>query len=77
MNATEVAAAVEKRAVVRDTGKRDIAAAAGENLAAGGMDFGGAEGRCGSSGPAIVSTSPLVVVSYRALAEQIGDCPHN
>jgi hypothetical protein len=48
MNATEVAAAVEKKAVLRDTGKADIAAAAGENMAAaGGMDFAGVEGQCG------------------------------
>ena len=52
MNATEVATAVEKKAVERDIGKRDIAAAM-ESLAAGGMDFEGAEGRCGSSGLAI------------------------
>ena len=56
MNATEVATAVEKKAVVRDTGKRDIAAAAVENLAAGGMGFAGAEGRCGSLGPGICAT---------------------
>ena len=54
MNTTEVATAVEKRAVARDTGKRDIAAAAVENLAeAGGMGFAGVEGRCGSLAPAI------------------------
>jgi hypothetical protein len=53
MNATEVAAAVEKKAVVRDTGKRDIAAAAVENMAAGGMGFAGVEGRCGFLAPAI------------------------
>ena len=52
MNATEVATAEEKKAVARDIGKRDIAAAA-ENLAAGGMGFAGAEGRCGSLEPAI------------------------
>ena len=46
MNATEVATAVEKKAVAKDKGKRDIAAAA-ENLAAGGMGFAGVEGRCG------------------------------
>jgi hypothetical protein len=54
MNTTEVATAVEKKAVVRDTGKRDIAAAAVENLAAaGGTGFAGVEGRCGSLAPAI------------------------
>jgi hypothetical protein len=59
MNTTEVATAVEKKAVVRDNiiedkGKRDIAAAAVENLAAaGGMGFAGVEGRCGSLAPAI------------------------
>ena len=53
MNTTEVATAVEKKAVVRDTGKRDISAAAVENLAAGGMGFAGVEGRCGSLAPAI------------------------
>ena len=57
MNTTEVATAVEKKAVVRDTGKRDIAAAAVENLAAaGGMGFAGAEGQCGSLEPAICVT---------------------
>jgi len=44
MNAIEVATAVEKKAVERDKGKTDDAAAA-ESLAAGGMDFEGAEGR--------------------------------
>jgi len=53
MNATEVAAAVEKKAAARDIGKKDIAAAAVGNLAAGGMGFAGAEGRCGSLGPGI------------------------
>ena len=54
MNATEVATAVEKKAVVRDTGKRDIAAAAVENMAAaGGMYFAGVEGRCGFLAPAL------------------------
>jgi hypothetical protein len=53
MKATEVAAAVEKKAVARGIGKRDIAAAAVENLAAGGMGFAGVEGRCGSSEPGI------------------------
>jgi hypothetical protein len=52
MNVTEVAMAVEKKAVARDIGKRDIAAAAG-SLAAGGMGFEGAAGRCGSSERAI------------------------
>ena len=52
MNATEVATAAEKKAVARDKGKRDIAVAA-VSLAVGGMGFAGAEGRCGSSGPAI------------------------
>jgi hypothetical protein len=52
MNAIEVAAVAEKRAVARDKGKRDIAAAV-ENLAAGGMDFADAEGQCGSSGQVI------------------------
>ncbi|HWW96362.1 MAG TPA: hypothetical protein VNY74_01635 [Edaphobacter sp.] len=55
MNATEVATAVEKKAVERDIGKRDIAAAAA-SLAAGGMGFEGAEGRCGSLGPGICVT---------------------
>jgi hypothetical protein len=54
MKAIEVATAVEKNAVVRDTGKTDIAAAAVENMAAvGGTDFEGAEGRCGFSRPGI------------------------
>jgi hypothetical protein len=49
MNVTEVATAVEKKAVERDIGKRDIAAAV-ESLAVGGMGFeAGGEGRCGSS----------------------------
>jgi hypothetical protein len=53
MNATEVAMAVEKKAIARDTGKRDIAVAAG-SLAAGGMGFAaGAVDQCGSLGPAI------------------------
>jgi hypothetical protein len=52
MNATEVATAVEKKAVERDKGKRDIAAAA-VSLAVGGMGFAGVEGRCGSLGLAI------------------------
>jgi hypothetical protein len=52
MNATEVAAAVEKKAVERDKGKADIAAAEG-SLAAGGMGFAGVEGRCGFLAPAI------------------------
>ena len=52
MNATEVATAEEKKAVVRDKGKADIAAAV-ESLAAGGMGFAGAEGRCGSLARAI------------------------
>jgi hypothetical protein len=55
MNATEVSTAAEENAVERDIGKRDIAAAVG-NLAAGGMGFEGAEGRCGSLGPAICAT---------------------
>ena len=46
MSATEVATVAEKKAVERDKGKRDIAAAV-ESLAAGGMGFAGAEGRCG------------------------------
>jgi hypothetical protein len=52
MNATEVATAVEEKAVERDKGKTDDAAAV-ESLAAGGMDFEGAGGRCGSLGLAI------------------------
>ena len=44
--------AAEKKAVARDKGKADIAAAVG-SLAAGGMGFAGVEGRCGSLGPAI------------------------
>ena len=60
MNATEVATGVKKKAVARDIGKRDIGkkdiAAAAASLAAGGMDFAGAEGRCGSLGPAIFVT---------------------
>jgi hypothetical protein len=55
MNATEVATAVEKKAVERHIGKIDIAAAE-ENLAAGGMGFGGAECQCGSLGQAICAT---------------------
>jgi hypothetical protein len=55
MNATEVATGVEKKAVARDKGKRDIAAAAA-SLAAGGMDFAGAEGQCGSLERAIFVT---------------------
>ena len=42
----------EKKAVERDIGKKDIAAAV-ESLAAGGMGFAGAEGLCGSSELAI------------------------
>jgi hypothetical protein len=56
MNATEVATAAEKKAVAKDKGKADIAAAAVENMAVGGMGFAGVEGRCGSSGPAICAT---------------------
>jgi hypothetical protein len=52
MNISEVSTAVEKKAVERDKGKADIAAAV-VSLAAGGMGFAGGEGRCGSSGPAI------------------------
>jgi hypothetical protein len=52
MNAIEVSAAAEKKAVERDKGKADIAAAA-VNLAAGGMGFAGVEVRCGSLAPAI------------------------
>jgi hypothetical protein len=52
---------VEKKAVARDNitkdnGKADIAAAAMESLAAGGMGFVDAEARCGSSGPVICGT---------------------
>jgi len=56
MNITEVSAA-EKKAVERDKGNTDIAAVAG-TLAVGGMDmdFEVAEGRCGSSEPAICVT---------------------
>lgn len=56
MNISEVSAA-DKKAVERDKGNTDIAAAAGI-LAAGGMDmdFEVAGGRCGSSGPAICAT---------------------
>jgi len=55
MNISEVSAA-EKKAVERDIGKTDIAAAAG-TLAVGGMDFEAAEeGRCGSSERAIYAT---------------------
>ena len=53
MNATEVATVPEKKAVARDKGKADIAAAAVETMAAGGMGFAGAEGQCGSLAPAI------------------------
>ena len=52
MNATEVAMAAEKKAVARDKGKADIAAAVG-SLAAGGMGFAGVEGPCVYSEPAI------------------------
>jgi hypothetical protein len=55
MNATEVATVAEKKAVAKDKGKADIAAAV-ENMAAGGMGFAGVEGRCDSSGPAICAT---------------------
>ena len=52
MNISEASAA-DKKAVERDKGKADIAAAA-ESLAAGGMGFEAAEeGRCGSSERAI------------------------
>jgi hypothetical protein len=55
MNISEVFTA-GKKAVERDIGKTDIAAA-GETLAVVGMDFGAAEaGRCGSSEPAICVT---------------------
>jgi hypothetical protein len=55
MNISEVSAA-EKKAVERDIGKTDIAAAA-VSLAVGGMGFeAGAEGRCGSLEPAICVT---------------------
>jgi hypothetical protein len=56
MNATEVAMVAEKKAVAKDKGKADIAAAAVENMAAGGMVFVGVEGRCGSLEPAICAT---------------------
>ena len=52
MNATEVATVAEKKAVARDKGRADIAAAV-VSLAAGGMGFAGVEVRCGSLGPAI------------------------
>jgi hypothetical protein len=55
MNATEVATTVEKKAVERDVGKRDIVAAAA-SLAAGGMGFEAVEGRCGSLEPVICVT---------------------
>ncbi len=55
MNTTEVATAAEKKAVERDIGKTDIAAAV-ESLAVGGMGFEGVEGRYGSSEPAICAT---------------------
>ena len=55
MNISEVSTA-GKRAVERDKGNTDIAAAAA-NLAVGGMDFEATvEVRCGSSGPAICAT---------------------
>jgi hypothetical protein len=55
MNISEVFTA-GKKAVERDKGKTDIAAAV-ESLAAGGMGFEAAEeGRCGSSGPATCAT---------------------
>ena len=55
MNTTEVSTA-GKKAVERDNGKTDIAAAV-ESLAAGGMGIeADAEGRCGSSEPAICVT---------------------
>jgi hypothetical protein len=51
MNISEVSAA--GKAVERDKEKRDIAAVV-ETMAVGGMGFeAGAEGRCGSSEPAI------------------------
>jgi hypothetical protein len=56
MNATEGATVAEKKAVAKDKGKADIAAAAVENMAAGGMVFAGVEGRCGSLEPAICVT---------------------
>ena len=55
MSATEVATVAEKKAVARDKGRADIAAAVA-SLAAGGMGFAGVEGRCGSLGPAICVT---------------------
>jgi hypothetical protein len=55
MNISEVFTA-EKKAVKRDIGKIDIAAAE-ETLAVVDMDFGAAEAdRCGSSEPAICAT---------------------
>ena len=59
MNISEVSKAM-KKALERDTGNIDIAAAA-ESLAAGGMDSerdsgAGVEGRCGSSAPVICVT---------------------
>ena len=50
-NISEVSTA-GKKAVERDKGKTDIAAA-GESLADGGMGFAGAEDRCDCSGQAI------------------------
>jgi hypothetical protein len=47
--------AAEKKAVERDIGKTDIAAAVG-TMAAGGMGFEGAERQCGSSELAICAT---------------------
>jgi hypothetical protein len=52
MNISEVSTAAEKKAIERDKGKTDIAAAV-VSLAAGGMGFAGVEGRCGSLEPAI------------------------
>ena len=55
MNISEVSTA-GKKAVERDQGKIDTAAAAA-NLAVGGMGFEAAEeGRCGSLGPVICAT---------------------
>jgi hypothetical protein len=47
--------AAEKKAVERDKGKADIAAAV-VSLAAGSMGFAGVEGRCGSLARAICVT---------------------
>jgi hypothetical protein len=53
MSISEVAAA-EKKAAERDQGKADTAGAMGSLVAGMGTDFAaGAEGRCGSLGPAI------------------------